>query len=102
MRYRLRNFPSLRTVCRAAKVPLAWIVAGAVAVPALGAELPLAMPVKAPILVKAPVPQLYDWTGFYLGAHVGDAWGRSNWTEQPDGLAGSINMFQRYDNFTGT
>ena len=59
------------------------------------------MPVKAPVLVKAPAPQLYDWTGFYAGVHVGDAWGRSNWTEQPDGFSGSLNMFQRYDAFTG-
>jgi high affinity Mn2+ porin len=70
--------------------------------PVLGAELPLPMPVKAPVLVKAPVPQLYDWTGFYLGPHLGYAWGRSNWTEQPDGLSGSLNMFQRYDAFTNT
>lgn len=58
------------------------------------------MPVKAPVLVQAPVPQLYDWTGFYVGAHVGMAWGGSNWTEQPDGLKGSLNVFQRYDAFT--
>ena len=68
---------------------------------AAAAELPLAMPVKAPVLVKAPAPQLYDWTGFYAGVHIGDAWGRSNWSEQPDGLNGSLNMFQRYDAFTG-
>jgi high affinity Mn2+ porin len=68
----------------------------------VGAELPLAMPVKAPVLPKAPVPQLYDWTGFYLGTHLGYAWGRSNWTEQPDGLSGSLNMFQRYDAFENT
>ncbi|MBV9238288.1 MAG: carbohydrate porin [Xanthobacteraceae bacterium] len=60
------------------------------------------MPVKAPVLVKAPAPQLYDWTGFYLGAHLGYAWGRSNWSEQPDGLSDTLNMFQRYDAFTGT
>jgi high affinity Mn2+ porin len=81
---------------------IAWLTATAIVTPASAAELPLAMPVKAPVLVKAPVPQLYDWTGFYAGAHLGDAWGRSNWTEQPDGLSGSLNMFQRYDNFTGT
>jgi high affinity Mn2+ porin len=80
----------------------AYAAAAFVAVPAVAAELPLAMPVKAPVLVKAAVPQLYDWTGFYAGVHVGDAWGRSNWTEQPDGLTGSLNMFQRYDAFEGT
>jgi high affinity Mn2+ porin len=74
-------------------------VAGAVAE---AAELPLAMPVKAPVLVKAPVSQLYDWSGFYVGAHVGYAWGRSNWTNQPDNLSSSLNMYQSYDAFTGT
>jgi high affinity Mn2+ porin len=81
---------------------IAWVAATAIALPALGAELPLPMPVKAPLPVKALVPQLYDWTGFYAGAHLGYAWGRSNWTEQPDGLSGSLNMFQRYDAFANT
>jgi high affinity Mn2+ porin len=99
MRYRLRNIRNLRRVRLLAKAPLSLMVA--IAAPAAAAELPLPMPVKAPMLVNAPVPQLYDWTGFYAGVHIGDAWGRSNWTEQPDGLTGSLNMFQRYDAFTG-
>ena len=81
---------------------IAWIAATAIALPALGAELPLPMPVKAPLPVKAPVPQLYNWTGFYAGAHLGYAWGRSDWTERLDGLSGSLNMFQRYDAFANT
>ena len=99
MRYRLRHLRTPKSVRHAAKAPLSWIAFGAIAAPAWAAELP--MPVKAPVRVQAPVPQLYDWTGFYAGVHVGDAWGRSNWTEQPDGLSGSLNMFQRYDAFTG-
>jgi high affinity Mn2+ porin len=74
------------------------VAAAFIAAPASAAELPL--PVKAPLLVQAPVPQLYDWTGFYAGGHLGMAWGTSNWTNQPDGLAGSLNVFQRYDAFT--
>jgi high affinity Mn2+ porin len=81
---------------------VAYVAAAFVAGPAMAAELPLAMPVKAPVLVKAPAPQLYDWTGFYLGAHLGYAWGRSHWTEQPDGISDSLNMFQRYDAFSNT
>jgi high affinity Mn2+ porin len=100
MRYRLRDLRNLKSVRHAAKAPLSWIVFGAIAAPAWAAELP--MPVKAPVLVKAPAPQLYDWTGFYAGVHLGDAWGHSNWSEQPDGLTGSLNMFQRYDAFDGT
>jgi len=37
----------------------------------LAADLPAAMPAKAPAF--APVPA-YDWTGFYVGGHVGAAW----------------------------
>jgi hypothetical protein len=81
---------------------IAWIAATAIALPAIGAELPLPMPVKAALPAKAPAPQLYDWTGFYAGAHLGYAWGRSDWTEQQDGLSGSVNMFQRYDAFANT
>src|SRR4051812_43292584 len=102
MRSGLRKLPNSTGVHRAAKGPLVWIVAGAVAAPALGAELPLPMPVRAPVFLKAAVSQMYDWTGFYAGAHLGYAWGRSNWTEQADGLSGSLNLFQSYDAFTGT
>jgi hypothetical protein len=37
-------------------------------------------------LAKAPpvgVPSAYDWSGFYAGGHVGQAWGTSNWTSTP-------------------
>jgi high affinity Mn2+ porin len=81
---------------------IAWIAATAIVLPALGAELPLPMLVKEPLPVKAPVPRLYDWTGFYAGVHLGYAWGRSDWTGQPDPLSGSLNMFQRYDAFANT
>ena len=60
------------------------------------------MPMKASLLLKAPPPESYDWTGFYVGGHLGIAWGRSNWTEQPDGLAGSLNLLQRPDAFNET
>jgi high affinity Mn2+ porin len=42
----------------------------------------------------------YNWNGFYAGVHIGVAWGSSNWTEQPDGLVGSLNLFQRPDAFS--
>ncbi len=81
---------------------VAYLAAAFVAAPALAAELPVRMPMKAPSVVAVPAPQLYDWTGFYAGAHLGDAWGRSNWSERPDGVSGSLNLFQRYDAFEGT
>ncbi|MGA8611678.1 MAG: carbohydrate porin [Xanthobacteraceae bacterium] len=55
-------------------------------------------------MTKAPPPTAplqYDWTGFYVGGHLGYAWGNSNWTTAP-GLAGSLDMFQPFDLFKGT
>jgi high affinity Mn2+ porin len=93
---RLSNLPGLSGARRAANVPLQWILAAAIAAPALGAELPLPMPVKAP--VKTPVSSLYDWTGFYIGAHLGYAWGTSNWTG-PE-ASGSFSLFQSFNAFS--
>ena len=58
----------------------------------------------ADVLTKAPppaAPSEYDWTGFYLGGHLGYAGGSSNWTTAP-GLAGSLDLFQGFDVFKGT
>jgi high affinity Mn2+ porin len=48
----------------------------------------------------------YDWSGFYLGADVGFALGRSNWqASQPGGapnLSGSFNVFRTFDAFDGS
>jgi hypothetical protein len=38
--------------------------------PGTAADLPVAMPVKAP-----PISAAYDWTGFYVGGHIGLAAG---------------------------
>ena len=57
-----------------------------IAAPALAADLPRKAPVVAP--VAAPV---WNWTGFYVGAHGGGVWGRANITHStvfaPAGLA---------------
>jgi len=42
---------------------------------AVAADLPRAMPARAP----AYIPIGYNWTGFYLGINGGYAWGRSHW-----------------------
>ena len=44
----------------------------------------------------------YGWTGFYLGGHLGYAWGNSNWTAStlPAGIAtGSFSLAQPIDSF---
>ena len=40
----------------------------------------------------------YNWNGFYVGGHLGVAWGNSNWTT-PNGPSGSTNFFQPIDTF---
>ena len=50
------------------------LLALAAAAPASAADLPRAMPYKAPAYVNA-----YNWTGFYLGINGGGAWGNSDW-----------------------
>ena len=54
---------------------------------ALAADLPRALPTKAPVFV----PVTYNWTGFYLGINGGYGWGGSNWSSfgtsaSPDGF----------------
>ena len=51
------------------------------------------LPVKAP-----PAAGGYDWTGFYVGGHIGLATGNSGWTLTPDGggapVSGSFGLYQ--------
>lgn len=35
------------------------------------------MPVKAPVAPVAPVAIPYNWSGFYVGGHIGYLWGRT-------------------------
>jgi high affinity Mn2+ porin len=64
----------------------------------------------ADLAVKAPVPALassYDWTGWYVGAHVGVIRGSSNWSATPIGpggpaLSGSFDLPFHFDVMAGT
>jgi high affinity Mn2+ porin len=76
-----------------AGIGLVAFVKGAVA-----ADLSASLPMKAP---PAQAPAVYDWTGFYAGAHVGYAWGGSAWTALP-GPSGSLDLFQSFDAFKGS
>jgi opacity protein-like surface antigen len=73
--------------------PTRW-TAALLAAPAMAAE----MAVKAPW--QAPVVQAYDWTGLYVGAHLGYGWGRSNWSAPPN-LSSSLDFDQSSDIFSG-
>jgi len=76
-------FMSKKSHCRLASLTLLDIAAGiavsAAALPALAADMPSKMPVKAPPIV-APV---YNWTGFYVGAHAGYRWADADLTTDP-------------------
>jgi outer membrane immunogenic protein len=58
------------------------LVTGAVAalVFASGSALAADLPTKAPIY-KAPAA-VYNWSGFYIGAHAGAAWGDTTATDE--------------------
>src|SRR6516165_9291714 len=64
----------------------------------------------ADLPVKAPVPYVassYDWTGWYVGAHVGVLRGSSSWSATPLGpggpaLNGAFNLPFQFDFMAGT
>jgi len=69
---------------------------------AFGTDGPTYKPIKA-----APKAASYDWTGFYIGSHLGYATGYSRWSATEPGLsdftlAGSLDLFKGFDGFKGT
>jgi len=61
------------------------------------------LPVKAP----PPAAAAYDWSGFYVGGHIGYAAGSSHWstnstTAAAPPLAGTLDVFNGLDAFNGT
>src|SRR5688572_13564445 len=59
------------------------LAAAVFAAPASAADLPRSMPYKAPAYVTS-----YNWTGFYIGAHAGYAWGNSDAIDLNGGFVG--------------
>lgn len=61
---------------------------------AFAADLPI-LPTKAPVPYIAPG---YDWTGFYVGGHIGLAAGNSGWSMDPTGggapVSGSFGLYK--------
>jgi len=83
-------FERLRRKCRigtSCGLALALFATGA-----RGADLPATLPLKAPAATD------YDWTGFYVGGHIGLAAGHSGWTLDPLGggapTAGAFGLYQ--------
>lgn len=73
----------------------------AVGTPALAADLPGGLPVKAPV----PYVAGYDWNGWYVGAHAAVIRGASNSSAMPPGapaLSGSFDLPFNFDVMAGT
>jgi opacity protein-like surface antigen len=95
-------FMSKKSHCRLASLTLLDIAAGiavsAAALPALAAD----MPTKAPAPIAAPV---YNWTGFYLGAHAGYRWADADLTsagyifDPPGGFSGPVTFPARNESY---
>jgi high affinity Mn2+ porin len=81
----------------------AVVFAGACLVLANGAGA-ADMPVKA---APPPAATAYDWTGLYVGGHIGYDAGSSRWSAMPTAaagpaLSGSLDLFNSFDAFKGT
>jgi high affinity Mn2+ porin len=81
----------------------AWLGLAVLVSPVAAADLPTSPPAKAPAPEASPV---YDWNGWYVGAHVGVIRGSSNWAaRQPavgQSFGGSFDLPYNFDFFAGT
>jgi len=57
---------------------------------AQAADLPV-RPVPPPAAPIAYAPPVYNWTGFYVGGHVGGGFGNSSWSDPFTGATNSFN-----------
>jgi high affinity Mn2+ porin len=88
--------------CRASGISASCALALALFAPdARAADLPATLPLKAP-----PAATNYNWNGWYVGVHVGETTGSSNWSAtQPGGapaLNGSFDLPFNFDFMGGT
>jgi len=90
------------SLVRAAAFCLGVALTALSAISAQAADLPSQS--LSPPLTKAPIAD--DWTGFYVGAHLGYVTAHSDSSAtQPDGapnLSGSLDYFRAFDLFKGT
>jgi opacity protein-like surface antigen len=68
-----------------------------------GSALAADIRVKAPIYRAPPPVVAFSWSGFYVGANAGYAWGKSDVTASAAGPPAGFNAaFQNYFNTNGT
>jgi high affinity Mn2+ porin len=83
------------------------LISGGLTVAALSCVRAIAADGIVPLPVTASAAPYYDWTGYYVGAHLGYATGYSKWSATEAGaatpsLAGSLDFFHAFDGFKGT
>jgi len=83
------------------------LISGGLTVAALSCVRAIAADGIIPLPVTASAAPYYDWTGFYVGGHLGYATGYSKWSATEAGavvpsLAGSLDLFRAFDAFKGT
>lgn len=66
-------------------IAAAAFAAAVFCVPAQAADVP----VRGPVYKAVPAP-VFDWTGFYVGVHVGYGWGDANLAVEPSGIVGGV------------
>ena len=79
-------------------------VPGLLALAAFGVSAAAAADLPAALPVKAPTAPPFDWNGFYVGGHFGYATGSSGWTATQAGgppLAGSLDLYNSFNAFNG-
>jgi outer membrane immunogenic protein len=78
-----------------AGIALAALTVGAI--PATAADLATRPVYKAPVMV----PTLYNWSGFYVGGHVGGAWSDENWRQTTSSLGLPLDRSTGSSNMSG-
>src|ERR1700759_5443826 len=61
-----------------------WALASAILLGSIGSAYAADMPMKA-MPMKAPPVAVYNWTGFYIGGHVGGIWDNTRRDVYPTG-----------------
>ena len=89
--------------------PSRWLAMPAAVFVAVFATAAMADDILVTKAVPIPysAPATYDWSGFYVGGHLGYAWGSSTWSATDAGattptLFGSFNLSKPFDPFQDT
>ena len=83
------------------RLPICVLMCGLAGGPANAADASGPSPSDTPVASRSP-----NWLGFYMGGHLGNTWGRADWTGSVGGgqpaLYGTLEFYQVYDASKGT